>query len=407
MPGVEPELQYLQAMASESSPLLDLARQAWRELQPLQAAQAAGSDPVAARLLELRPLAAADADPAALQRLRGWLDDYYTAGSVAASALRAGRPPGAELEQASAKLQAVAGTLPLPIGPIVRGLADDAMTNLRGAGGAIAQGQAARMHARIVDAFQEQVAQPCARTLGNRFPLRRDGADADLEDFRAFFAPGGAADSYFRSYLQPWVDTSRRPWRYRSAAAPETPGAPEASDGAASSGASSPATGPVVRELLDLLRRRGPDPEAFARLAQVRGALWRNGAGPQWDFDLTVPELDTRWAMLHLDIDGLSMRYAHGPVLAWHASWPSRHPGSGHVRMRLEGLEAGDAHEYGAQGAWAWMHLLAQGRRLGAAPGGGLDLAYGAKGRRAVLHLAGPEPNPWKAGLLEGLQCPR
>ena len=404
MPGVEPELQYLQSMASENSPLLDLVRQVWQELQPLRAAQAAASDPVAARLLELQPLAAADGDPAALQRLRGWLDDYYTASSVAASALRAGRPPGAELEQASAKLQAVAGTLPAPIGPIVRGLADDAMSSLRGAGGAIAQGQAARMHARIVDAFQEQVAQPCARTLGNRFPLRRDGADADLEDFRAFFAPGGAADSYFRSVLQPWVDTSRRPWRYRSAPAPE---APEVSPGPASSGESSPATGPVARELLDLLRKRGPDPEAFARVAQVRKALWRNGAGPQWDFDLTVPELDTRWAMLHLDIDGLSMRYAHGPVLAWHASWPSRRPGSGHVRLSFEGLEAGDAVEFGAQGAWAWMHLLAQGRRLGADPGGGLDLAYGARGRRAVLHLAGPEPNPWKAGLLEGLQCPR
>ena len=128
-----------------------------------------------------------------------------------------------------------------------------------------------------------QCAQEPPATLGNRFPLRRDGADADLEDFRAFFAPGGAADSYFRSVLQPWVDTSRRPWRYRSAPAAE---APEASPGPASSGESSPATGPVARELLDLLRKRGPDPEAFARVAQVRKALWRNGAGPQWDFDL-------------------------------------------------------------------------------------------------------------------------
>ncbi len=407
MPGVEPELQYLQAMASESSPLLDLVSQAWQELQPLRAAQAAASDPVAARLLELQALAPGEADPAALQRLRGWLDDYYTATSVAASALRAGRPPGAELEQASAKLQATSATLPAPVGPIVRGLADDAMTNLRGAAGAIAQGQAARMHARIVDAFQEQVAQPCARTLGNRFPLRRDGADADLEDFRAFFAPGGAADSFFRGYLQPWVDTGRRPWRYRSDVASEEPGSAQASDDPGSSSQRPPTTGPVARELLDMLRKRGPDPEAFARVAQVRSALWRNGAGPLWNFDLSIPVLDTRWAMLHLDLDGVSMRYAHGPVLAWHASWPPQHPESGHARLRFEGLEAGDGAELDAQGPWAWMHLLAQGRRLGAASGGGLDLAYGLSGRRAVLHLAGPEPNPWKAGLLEGLQCPR
>lgn len=404
MPGVEPQLQYLQAMASENSPLLDLARQVWLELQPLRAAQTAASDPVAARLLQLQPLAGADADPAAVQRLRGWLDDYYTAASVAASSIRAGKPPGAEFEQAGAKLEALAATLPAPIGPVVQGLGSDAATALLGASGTLAQTQAAQIYARIAAAFQEQVAQPCARTLANRFPLRRDGPDADLEDFRAFFAPAGAADSYFRAYLQPWVDTSSRPWRYRSAAA-AGPSLPSAAGAAASADES--ASGPVARELLDLLRKRGPDPEAFARVAQVRNALWRNGAGPQWDFDLSVPELDTRWAMLRLDVDGRDMRYAHGPVLPWHGAWPAQRPGSGHARMRFEGLDAGDVLELGAQGPWAWMHLLAQGQRLGTPPGGGIDLAYGPKGRRAVLHVGGPEPNPWKPGLLEGLQCPR
>lgn len=405
MPGVEAELEYLQSMASENSDLLDLARQVWVELKPLRDAGIGASDPVAARLLQLQPLGAADADPGAVQRLRGWLDDYYTAASVAASAIRAGKPPGPEFEQAGARLEALAGKLPAPIGPVVQALGADAATALLGASGAVAQGQAARIYAGIADAFQEQVAQVCARTLANRFPLRRDGADADLEDFRAFFAPGGAADSYFRTYLQPWVDTSRRPWRYRANAPADAPAAP--ANGGSADSAQATASGPVARELLDLLRKRGPDPEAFARIAQVRNALWRNGSGPQWDFDISVPELDSQWAMLRLSVDGRDMRYAHGPVLPWPAAWPAKQPGSGHARLRLEGLDAGDALEFSAQGPWAWMHLLAKGRRMGASPAGGVDLVYGPAGRRAVLHVGGPEPNPWKPGLLEGLQCPR
>lgn len=401
MPEAQGQLQLLQSMAAMTSPLLDLGRVVWGELQPLEDSRIEQSDPVTMHLLELRVLGAKGGDPAVVQRWQGWLDAYYTAASLAATAIRAGKPPGVEFEQATARLRAQAGTMPAPLGAVAQGLGDDTTKLLLGAGSEVAQGQAGQRYAQIVGAFREQVALPCARTLGGRFPFRSSGTDADIEDFRTFFAPGGSADTYFRSYLSPWVDTSRRPWRYRSASAqsPAVETEPGQEAGAA--------TDAVARELVGMLRRRGPNPEAFARIAQLRSALWRNGAGPAWDFDISVPEMDPRVTMLRLEIDGQHMRYAHGPVLPWHATWPGSRPASAHARLRLEGAMGPDAVEVQAQGPWAWMHLLAQGRRQRRSLEGGVDLAFGADGSGVVLHLGGPEPNPWSLGVLEGFQCPR
>ncbi|SFB25050.1 Type VI secretion, VC_A0110, EvfL, ImpJ, VasE [Azotobacter beijerinckii] len=38
--------------------------------------------------------------------------------------------------------------------------------------------------------------------------------DASLEDFGLFFGTDGVLDTYFRQYLQPYVDTTATPWRW-------------------------------------------------------------------------------------------------------------------------------------------------------------------------------------------------
>ena len=276
-------------------------------------------------------------------------------------------------------------------------LGDDTLRGLLGAGSDIARGRAAQRHAQILRAYQQQVVLPCSSRLAGRFPLQRGGRDAELDDFKAYFAPGGSADACFATYLKPWVDTTRRPWRYRSEAelADRDPTQPEA-----------PAD--VDRELLRLLRRRGPDPEAFARIATLREALWRNvSTSMQWNFELSVPELDPRLTTLRLELDGKGMRYAHGPVLPWQAAWPGERAGNGSAYLRLEAADGTTAAEFAEQGPWAWMHLLAHGARLPRGAAGGVDLRFSAGDRQAVLHLGGAEPQLWKPGVLEGFRCPR
>lgn len=392
MPGLEQQLQLLRSMASEQSPLLDLVRKAWRELQPLESSETARADPVAQGLLALRAFAGGDADSPAARGLRQALEVYATAASMAATEIAAGQIDAGALAQARARLIAQAGSLPAPLGTVVSALADVTEQRVLGAGSGLARREAQQVHARMLGAYREQVAIPCARGLAGHFPLSRQGPDAHVEDFAGFFGPGGSAQRYFDDYLKPWVDTSRRPWRYRSTV-----------PASGSEGLSALA----AQELLRMLARAGPDPDAFARIARVRSALWRQeAAAPGWSFELSVPTMDPGLVMLRLQVDGQAMRYAHGPVQPWAARWPGPQAGAG-TRLRLEPADGSAPIEFSAQGPWAWMHVLALGRRRAAGAGGGVDLEFGPAQRRAVLHLSGAEPNPWAPGVLEGFTCPR
>lgn len=400
MPGLEQQLQLLRAMAAQDSPLLDLVRRVWNELKPLQTSETAQDDPVAQGLLALRAFSGSDPDGQALHGLRQALDAYATAASLQATEISAGQAGSDALAQARARLIAQAGSLPAPVGNVVTALADDTAQRVLGAGSGLARKQAEQEFARIAGAFQEQVAAVCARGLAGHFPLSRGGADANIDDFAGFFGPGGSAQRYFDAYLKPWVDVSRRPWRYR--AAPATGG-----DGVAPPPNGDALSAQAAQELLRMLARAGPDPDAFARIARIRSALWRHdGAAPGWGFDVSVPSMDPGLTMLRLQVDGQAMRYAHGPVQAWPARWPGPRPATG-ASLRLEPGDGAAPIEYSAQGPWAWMHVLAHGRRRPASAGDGVDVEFGAPGRGVVLHVGGAEPNPWRPGVLEGFSCPR
>lgn len=58
------------------------------------------------------------------------------------------------------------------------------------------------------------------QSLAGRYPIAAGSSrDATLEDFGHFFGAGGVMDSYFRQYLQPYVDTSASTWRWQPGAA--------------------------------------------------------------------------------------------------------------------------------------------------------------------------------------------
>ena len=56
-------------------------------------------------------------------------------------------------------------------------------------------------------------------TLQNRYPLSKDStSDVSFEDFTKFFGAHGVMDSFFASYLQPFVDTSKPYWVWKKIA---------------------------------------------------------------------------------------------------------------------------------------------------------------------------------------------
>ncbi len=126
--SLDARVQWLRTMAQPGSPLLGLVRDVWRELQPLRAAQAAATDPVAARLSELAPFA--EPDSAATRKLLGWLDAYLAAAGLAAEALRAGALPDAQARQTLAALRVQAAVMPDPLAPLLQSLGDDTLRGL-------------------------------------------------------------------------------------------------------------------------------------------------------------------------------------------------------------------------------------------------------------------------------------
>lgn len=60
---------------------------------------------------------------------------------------------------------------------------------------------------------------PRCRPMETRFPIRRDGQDPPIDDFRRFFGPGGTMDTFFTTRVRQFVDTTTTPWRPM---APET-----------------------------------------------------------------------------------------------------------------------------------------------------------------------------------------
>jgi type VI secretion system protein ImpL len=86
-------------------------------------------------------------------------------------------------------------------------------------GGAARTGQGAAVHtARItIDAQYGMVVADCLKTIHGRYPFDR-GTTADLAaaDLQHVFGAGGELDAMVRDHLQPLLDTSRSPWRWRS-----------------------------------------------------------------------------------------------------------------------------------------------------------------------------------------------
>ncbi len=73
----------------------------------------------------------------------------------------------------------------------------------------------------LASRYNQQVLRECRDLIEGRYPVNRaSAADVPLADFGRVFGTGGVFDKFFQENLQPLVDTSREPWRWRQGAAP-------------------------------------------------------------------------------------------------------------------------------------------------------------------------------------------
>ncbi len=165
------------------------------------------------------------------------------------------------------------------------------------------------------------------QAIEGRFPIYAGGKqDVTIDDFARFFGPGGVMDKFFQDYLKPFVDTSHRQWRWRSA-------------GLGLSNA-------ALRD--------------FQRAAEIRQVFFPNGGKqPSVQFGLKPMYLDENVNRALLDIDGQSISYRHGPTELSNISWPGAQSGSG-ARLTLDNAAGGQVN-LSAGGPWALFRLVDQG----------------------------------------------
>ncbi|MCL2429225.1 MAG: type VI secretion system membrane subunit TssM, partial [Alphaproteobacteria bacterium] len=253
---------------------------------------------------DIAPGAAAPGAKPGLENISGLVNEFYTLLMVANTALASGSLPPGGME-IGARLQMEAGKLPAPFREVLTALATSGADKATRGAEEILRRHAQVQLDRLMGLMATQVSEPCRRGLEGRYPLSPVADDASIEDFTQVFAVGGAADEFFTKYLAPYVDTSARPWRYKS---PDMADAIMADDGAIGGITPLPAnTGPTLQgELLKLLAQSGPNLNNFYRARQIRDLFFRDAAGKKfgWKMDIKVMELEPTITELVIDIDG-------------------------------------------------------------------------------------------------------
>jgi type VI secretion system protein ImpL len=213
-------------------------------------------------------------------------------------------------------LRVVAMQLPAPVAGLV--------VQIGAKGAAVASVEAGK---ELTRRYQTEVIAPCRQLVGGRYPFASQGPDLALADFSTMFATGGVFDTFFRTRLDPLVDTSTSPWRWKEGAGGIGSGVPLAQF------------------------------QAAERIRQVYFAA--GGTQPQVRFSLTPEYLDRgvdrRAQRLTLDVDGQSIQYRYDSPRAQLLVWPGPTPGQASL-MFEEGAGGGPSRTY--QGPWALFHLL-------------------------------------------------
>ena len=150
-----------------------------------------------------RVMAGSPKESGSVEQLRLLLNELYSTLVATEQATRTGMPPPPV--DTSAKVRAEAARLPLPLRPMLEGLAGvELRADHRGA------------RSNVSAQLDAEVGDFCRKAIAGRYPfVRSSPRDVTPDDFAKLFAPGGMLESFFAKNLQQYVDTSTRPWTYR------------------------------------------------------------------------------------------------------------------------------------------------------------------------------------------------
>ena len=223
---------------------------------------------------------------------------------------------------------------------------------------------------------RSQVGEFCTQALAGRYPIDRDSSrDATQADFAMVFGPGGKIDHVFQDKLNPYVDTSTRPWRFRP-----VDGTPLGSD-------------------------VGTLPQ-FQRAATIRDTLFGGGGqGASMKLEFKPVEMDPSLTQFTIDVDGQIVKYAHGPQIPTTVQWPGPR-GSSQVRVEISPPSA-NLSSMVTSGPWALFRLFDRVKIDNGSAPEKFRATFDIDGKKAVFDVTTSSVrNPFRLPELQQFNCP-
>lgn len=159
------------------------------------------------------------------------------------------------------------------------------------------------------------------QAIKGRYPIApRSKLDIRTQDFEVFFGPGGLLDSFYQDHIQQFVDTSKRPWRWK--------------DNTFKS-----------RDALVL----------FERAQQIKEAYF-DDAALSVNFKIKPNKLDAQALSVVLKAEGKVYSYSHGPPSSAQIQWPEGSSDRSELIFTL--ASGGTPVGVSTEGEWSLFRLM-------------------------------------------------
>jgi type VI secretion system protein ImpL len=312
-----------------------------------------------------RMVSAPQGQPAPIDGTVALINEVYQNLVATQAAMNAGGPPPPP-SAAGDKIKAETGRMPEPVQSMLTGLAASAGKQV-----------AEKTRSNLSQSVTSSVTEFCMKAISGRYPFTKNSnMDVTRDDFTRLFAPGGMLDDFFQKNLAQYVDTSSRPWKFKKV------GDTTMSDASAS----------LVQ---------------FQRAQTIRDVFFRGAATPTIRFDMKPVGLDASVTQLVIDVDGQTLKYAHGPQMPMSIQWPGP---KGTSQVRVQATPPGqnaNASNLLFEGPWALLRLLDRAQMRATNQPEKMLATFNLDGRKAEFEvISGSVQNPLRLSELEQFRCP-
>ncbi|EPC00231.1 hypothetical protein L861_06980 [Litchfieldella anticariensis FP35 = DSM 16096] len=260
-------------------------------------------------------------------------------------------------------LQRIAEDMPAPVDSMLESLADQSWQVLM-----------ASAIRHLERQWLDDVVAPYQDRLAGRYPLARDASrEVALEDFEAFFAPGGTLDSFYQDNLRPFIE-----------------GAPE-----------------QLRDANGNSLLRDSVFAAMQQAERIREAYFDRDGVLDVEFSLEPVSLSSDKRRSVISVDGQLIEYTHNANSRVSMIWPNTLRGGTESRVTMVPSQVNRSpRSLRRDGAWAWFRLLDEADVIGASERE-LDLRFNVDGGTMRYRLrADATRNPFTRPLVAGFQLP-